>query len=97
MRPRALLPVFDAIGSLARTMLPPTRRASSWRACQAAPPQRTRRCLAGGACLSPAIPSRPMVRGSVGQQTEPVPQETDLIKIPRALLERFTDALCYAA
>ena len=24
-------------------------------------------------------------------------QETDLIKIPRALLERFTDALCYAA
>ena len=24
-------------------------------------------------------------------------QEIDLIKIPRALLERFTDALCYAA
>jgi hypothetical protein len=24
-------------------------------------------------------------------------QETDLVKIPRALLERFTDALCYAA
>jgi hypothetical protein len=24
-------------------------------------------------------------------------QETDLIKIPRALLERFTEALCYAA
>jgi hypothetical protein len=24
------------------------------------------------------------------------PQETDLIKIPRALLERFTEALCYA-
>jgi len=23
--------------------------------------------------------------------------ETDLIKIPRALLERFTEALCYAA
>jgi len=25
------------------------------------------------------------------------PQETDRIKIPRALLERFTEALCYAA
>ena len=25
------------------------------------------------------------------------PQETDMIKIPRALLERFTEALCYAA
>src|SRR5262249_48722074 len=24
-------------------------------------------------------------------------QETDMIKIPRALLERFTEALCYAA
>jgi hypothetical protein len=24
-------------------------------------------------------------------------QKTDLIKIPRALLERFTEALCYAA
>jgi len=24
-------------------------------------------------------------------------QETDLMKIPRALLERFTEALCYAA
>ena len=24
-------------------------------------------------------------------------QETELIKIPRALLERFTEALCYAA
>jgi hypothetical protein len=25
------------------------------------------------------------------------PQETDLVKIPRALLERFSEALCYAA
>jgi hypothetical protein len=25
------------------------------------------------------------------------PQETDLLNIPRALLERFTEALCYAA
>jgi hypothetical protein len=25
------------------------------------------------------------------------PQETDMIKVPRALLERFTEALCYAA
>jgi hypothetical protein len=24
-------------------------------------------------------------------------QETDMIKIPRVLLERFTEALCYAA
>ena len=24
------------------------------------------------------------------------PQETDMIQMPRALLERFTDALCYA-
>jgi hypothetical protein len=25
------------------------------------------------------------------------PQETEMIKVPRALLERFTEALCYAA
>jgi hypothetical protein len=25
------------------------------------------------------------------------PQETDMIQIPRVLLERFTEALCYAA
>jgi hypothetical protein len=25
------------------------------------------------------------------------PQETDMIKVPRALLERFSEALCYAA
>ena len=25
------------------------------------------------------------------------PQETDMIKIPRALFERFIDAMCYAA
>jgi hypothetical protein len=25
------------------------------------------------------------------------PQETDMLKIPRALFERFTEALCYAA
>ena len=25
------------------------------------------------------------------------PQETDMMKVPRALLERFTEALCYAA
>ena len=25
------------------------------------------------------------------------PQETDMIKMPRALFERFTEALCYAA
>jgi hypothetical protein len=26
-----------------------------------------------------------------------IEQETDMIKIPRVLLERFTEALCYAA
>jgi hypothetical protein len=28
---------------------------------------------------------------------EGIDQETDMIKIPRLLLERFTEALCYAA
>jgi hypothetical protein len=28
---------------------------------------------------------------------EGIEQETDMIKIPRALLERFTEVLCYAA